>query len=152
MYIPLMMSYFIFIRHLHEGVLWIFLILAIAFSGDTFAYYTGKTLGKRKLHPFVSPGKTIEGTVALIFGSTAGALLFQYFFFREITVINAVVIGAVGGILGQLGDLFESAIKREAKVKDSSSLLPGHGGIMDRIDCLCFMAPFVYYYQLFVIK
>jgi phosphatidate cytidylyltransferase len=152
MYIPLMMSYFILLRRLTEGVLWIFFLLVIAFSGDIFAYYTGKTIGRQKLQPFISPGKTIEGTIALFVGSIAGALFFQHFFFKEVALIHAFIIGTIGGMLGQLGDLFESAIKREAGVKDSGSILPGHGGIMDRIDCLCFMAPFVYYYQLFVIR
>lgn len=152
MYIPLMMSYFILLRRLTEGVLWIFFVLVIAFSGDIFAYYTGRTIGRRKLQPFVSPGKTIAGTVALFAGSIAGAVFFQQFFFPEISLMHAFVLGAVGGILGQLGDLFESAIKRAAGVKDSGFILPGHGGVMDRIDCLSFMAPFVYYYQLFVIQ
>ncbi len=152
MYIPLLMSYFILLRHLNAGVLWVFFILVIAFVGDIFAYYVGKTIGKRKLQPHISPGKTIEGTIALFVGSIAGAVVFQHLFFNHLSLIHAVILGAVGGILGQLGDLFESAFKRAAGVKDSGFILPGHGGIMDRLDCLCFMAPFVYYYQLFFIK
>lgn len=152
MYIPLMMSYFILLRHLTDGSRWIFFVLIIAFSGDISAYYTGKTIGRRKLQSFISPGKTVEGTIALLIGSVVGAFFSQQFFFNEIRLTHALIIGAAGGMLGQLGDLFESSIKRAAHVKDSGFIIPGHGGIMDRIDCLCFMVPFVYYYQLFVIE
>ena len=159
MYIPTMMSHFILIRsipnlirNIPEGVLWIFFILFIAFSGDVAAYYVGRTWGRRKLLPFVSPGKTVEGTVALVAGSVIGCVVFQYLFFPELAVVHAAIMGFFGSIIGQLGDLCESAIKRASGSKDSGTLLPGHGGILDRLDCLIFIAPFVYYYQLFMIR
>lgn len=151
MYIPLMMSYFILIRRLDQGVLWIFFLLVLAFSGDVAAYYVGKNFGRRKLLPLVSPNKTVEGTVALIVCSTIGCVVFQQIFFPSLPVGHAVILGFTGSIMGQLGDLCESAMKRATGVKDSGVLLPGHGGILDRLDCLIYIAPYVYYYRLFVI-
>jgi phosphatidate cytidylyltransferase len=140
MYVPLMMSYFILIRRLDQGVLWIFFLLVLAFSGDVTAYYVGKNFGKQKLLPLVSPNKTVEGTIGLFVGSPA------------LPVVHAAALGFFGSVLGQLGDLCESAMKRASGVKDSGVILPGHGGILDRLDCLIFIAPFVYYYYAFIIK
>jgi len=152
MYIPLLMSHFILIRQTSSGVLWIFFILVLAFSGDIAAYYVGRRMGKKKLLPGVSPGKTVEGTIGLVAGSIAGCLLFRQLFFPLLSVPHAVILGLVGSIIGQLGDLSESALKRSAGVKDSGVILPGHGGILDRLDCLMFITPFVYYYQVFIIR
>ena len=151
LYIPLLMAHFILIHRTQSGVLWIFFILVMAFSGDTAAYYIGRRIGKRKLLPEISPGKTVEGTIGLVVGSVAGCLVFKLFFFPMLSIAHAAVLGLVGSITGQLGDLSESALKRAAGVKDSGKLLPGHGGILDRLDCLMFITPFVYYYQKFVI-
>jgi len=152
LYIPLLMSHFILIRQSQSGVLWIFFILVLAFAGDIAAYYIGRRFGKHKLLPEVSPGKTVEGTIGLVAGSIAGCLLFKLFLFPMLPVAHAVVLGLVGSVLGQLGDLSESALKRAAGVKDSGTLLPGHGGILDRLDCLMFITPFVYYYQGYMIR
>jgi phosphatidate cytidylyltransferase len=152
LYIPLLMAHFIMIRRSQSGVLWIFFILVLAFAGDIAAYYIGRRFGKRKLLPEVSPGKTVEGTIGLVAGSIAGCLLFKLFFFPMLPVAHAVVLGLVGSVAGQLGDLSESALKRAAGVKDSGMILPGHGGILDRLDCLMFITPFVYYYQGYVIR
>jgi phosphatidate cytidylyltransferase len=152
LYIPLLMSHFILIRRTPSGVLWIFFILVLAFTGDIAAYYVGRALGKSKVLPEVSPGKTTEGTVGLVIGSVVGCLLFRQFFFPLVPVGHVVILGLVGSVAGQLGDLSESALKRSAGVKDSGSLLPGHGGILDRLDCLMFITPFVYYYRALVIR
>ena len=152
MYIPLLMSHFILIRQTPTGILWIYFILVLAFSGDIAAYYVGRRMGKKKLLPKVSPGKTVEGTIGLVVGSIAGCLLFRQLFFPLLSVPHAVILGLVGSIAGQLGDLCESALKRAAGVKDSGVMLPGHGGILDRLDCLMFITPFVYYYQVFIIR
>jgi len=152
MYMPMLMSYFILLRLLPEGVLWVFFTLTVAFSGDVFAFYTGKTIGKRKLQPFISPGKTVAGTAGLIIGSVAGGILFQKFAFTHLPLAHAVILGSFGGIMGQLGDLFESAIKRAGDAKDAGFIFPGHGGILDRLDSLTFITPFVFYYQHFVMK
>jgi phosphatidate cytidylyltransferase len=137
------------IRRSPQGVIWVFLIIILAFCGDIAAYYVGRTMGKKKLLPSVSPGKTVEGTIALVVGSMAGVIIFRQLFLNDLSFGHAVILGFLGSIIGQLGDLCESALKREAGVKDSGSLLPGHGGIMDRLDCLIFIAPFVYYYRMF---
>jgi phosphatidate cytidylyltransferase len=152
MYIPLLMSHFILIRRAPEGATWIFFILVLAFSGDISAYYVGRTMGRRKVLPQVSPGKTVEGTIGLVAGSIAGCLVFRQFFFPLLPAAHAAILGLVGSIIGQLGDLCESALKRTAGVKDSGVLLPGHGGILDRLDCLMFITPFVYYYRVFIIR
>jgi len=150
MYIPFMLSHFILLRKADDGIVWIFLILVFAFSGDIAAYYVGRAVGKKKLIPLISPGKTVEGTIALIIGCVVGCLLFRYILYPKLSIIHAVIIGLLGGILGQLGDLCESMIKRASGVKDSGSFLIGHGGLMDRLDCLIFIVPFVYYYRLFI--
>lgn len=151
-YIPLMMSYLILIRGLADGTLWIFFILVLAFSGDISAFYVGKSIGKRKLLPDVSSGKTVEGAIGLLGGSIVGCVIFKFLFFPALSLFHAILLGLVGSVLGQLGDLCESTIKRGSGVKDSGFLLPGHGGMLDRLDCLLFIAPFVYYYNIFVIK
>jgi len=140
------------IRRTPSGKLWIFFILVLAFCGDIAAYYVGRAFGKRRLLPQVSPGKTVEGTIGLVVGSMAGCALFTYLFLPSVPVAHAVILGLVGSVIGQLGDLSESALKRSAGVKDSGTLLPGHGGILDRLDCLMFITPFVYYYRVFIIR
>ncbi len=149
-YIPFMLSHFILLRHSADGMMWIFFILVLAFSGDIAAFYVGRSVGKRKLIPLVSPGKTVEGTAGLLTGSVMGCILFQQFFLPGLPVIHAAALGFSGGIVGQLGDLCESVIKRASGVKDSGSLVLGHGGLLDRLDCLIFIAPYVYYYRLFL--
>ncbi len=152
MYIPLMMSHLILMRGLEEGILWIFFTLVLAFSGDISAFYVGRSIGKRKLLPDVSSGKTVEGAIGLLGGSIAGCVIFKLLFFPALSLVHAILLGLIGSALGQLGDLCESTIKRTSGVKDSGFLLPGHGGILDRVDCLLFIIPFVYYYKIFVIK
>lgn len=150
LYIPLLTSHFVLLRKLENGIYWVLLVLVIGIIGDTVALYVGKSLGKRKLLEAVSPGKTVEGTLGLIAGSTLAACVFGYFLIPGVPWIHFPVLGFVGGIIGQLGDLCESAIKRSHGKKDASALLPGHGGLMDRMDSLIFVAPFVYYYRIFV--
>jgi phosphatidate cytidylyltransferase len=121
-------------------------LLAIVMVGDSAAYYTGSTLGRHKLAPRVSPGKTIEGSVGGLVGSVAAAIASRYVFFEELPLADAVVLGLVVGIVGQLGDLVESLLKRGSNVKDAASILPGHGGFLDRLDSILLNAPLVYYY------
>ncbi len=152
MYIPFLMSYFISLRMMEKGILWILFVLILAFVGDVVALYVGKYFGKHKLTPLVSPGKTVEGLAGLVLGSTIACLIFAYYFLPEISLTQIAILAFTGSIIGQLGDICESAIKRNYGFKDASSFLPGHGGILDRLDCLIFIAPFVYYYRIFVIK
>lgn len=151
MYIPFLISHFVLLRTSENGVLWVFFVLVLAIVGDIVALYVGKYLGKHKLIPLVSPGKTVEGTIGLILGSTVACLIFGYFFFPGISLVKIGVLALVGSIIGQLGDLSESVIKRNFGLKDASTLLPGHGGLLDRMDCLLFIVPFVYYYRIYVI-
>ncbi len=152
MYIPFMMSYFIALRLMDNGIVWIVFVLVLAFIGDIVALYVGKYFGRHKLVPLVSPGKTVEGLLGLILGSTVACLIFAYFFLPEVSLVKIGILALAGSIIGQLGDICESAIKRSYGLKDASSILPGHGGILDRLDCLIFIAPFVYYYRIFVIN
>jgi phosphatidate cytidylyltransferase len=99
--------------------------------------------------PSVSPGKSLEGAIAGLLASIGVALLARVWFARYLTVLDAAVLGALVGVFGQLGDLVESLLKRDAETKDSSTLIPGHGGVLDRFDSLLFAAPIVYYYLIF---
>lgn len=150
LYIPFLLSYFILLRAADKGVLWVLFALVLAFAGDITALYIGKYFGKHKLSPIISPGKTVEGTIGLIAGSTVACLIFSYFFFPGLSLAKTGTLALIGSIFGQLGDLCESAIKRNYGFKDAGSLLPGHGGLMDRLDCLLFIVPFVYYYRIYI--
>ena len=152
LYIPFLLSHLVWLRNGPEGVTWVFFIIVLAFSGDISAYYIGRNFGRRKLAPRVSPGKTVEGIYGLVAGSVIGCALYQVLFFENLPLLHAVVMGCLGSILGQMGDLFESSLKRASGAKDSGAILPGHGGILDRIDCLVFIIPWVYYYKTYVIS
>ena len=123
-------------------------ILILFWSNDTFAYLTGKTIGKHKLFEKISPKKTIEGFVGgMLFTMLSGILIAIYFI--EQPVIQWIIIGLIISIFGTLGDLIESKFKRVAGVKDSGTIMPGHGGILDRLDSIIFASPFVYlFYQI----
>ncbi len=143
-YVPLFASFLILIRNGADGMGWIFYLLFVVFAGDTSALYVGSSYGRHKLSPAVSPNKTIEGALGglaanLVFGALAKAL-----FLPGVTWPQALAGSLIIGLAGQLGDLFESMLKRHSRVKDSGALLPGHGGILDRIDALLFAAPVAY--------
>ena len=149
-YIPVLLSFLILIRAGDSGMIWIFLLLAIVFAGDTSAYYVGSYWGRHKLSPAISPGKTIEGSVGglaanLIVGAI-GKALFLPGAAWPVSIIFFLAVGAAG----QMGDLFESEMKRFTGIKDSSNILPGHGGILDRIDALLFASPVAYIFIRFI--
>lgn len=150
--VPLLISHLTMIRNLDQGSTWIFLIFLIAVAGDVAAFYIGRTFGKRKLMPAVSPGKTREGAVASIIGSVVIACIYGYFLLPSVAIGHIILMSALANILAQLGDLSESLIKRSAGAKDSGSLFPGHGGILDRLDAFLFSTPFVFYYRMFLIE
>jgi phosphatidate cytidylyltransferase len=125
----------------------LFTLVAVYF-GDTTAFYVGRAWGRKKLAPTISPGKTVEGGWGALGGSILGALLSKYLFLPQLSPVHALILGGAIGVLGQLGDLWESLLKRSAQVKDSGTLIPGHGGLLDRIDSVLFSAPLVYYYAL----
>lgn len=132
------------------GYIYVWLIFIISFATDTFAYFTGYLFGKHKLIPKVSPKKTVEGSVGGILGSTLCSILFAYMF--KLAILPIAIIGSLGSIVAQFGDLFASSIKRYVGIKDYGKLIPGHGGILDRFDSVILVAPFVYYAIMFFIK
>ncbi|WP_429885111.1 phosphatidate cytidylyltransferase [Geoalkalibacter halelectricus] len=127
---------------------WVFLILLVAMASDTAAYFVGVTLGRRKLYPAISPNKSVEGAVGGLVGALLGALLAKYWFFPVLSVWECLLLAAVLGPLAQIGDLVESMLKRSCGVKDSGHLIPGHGGILDRLDSLLLLFPPVYFFAL----
>ncbi|MBA3394728.1 MAG: phosphatidate cytidylyltransferase [Deltaproteobacteria bacterium] len=129
-----------------EGGHFVVLVLLIAWLADTGGYFAGRFLGKAKLYEAVSPKKTWAGAFGGIAGSIAGVVAMKLLFLPWLNWVDVFAIAIPGGILGQLGDLAESLIKRSVGVKDSGALLPGHGGILDRIDAVLFIAPYVYGY------
>jgi len=133
------------IAELPRGRMWIFFILVVIFAGDTGSFYCGKLFGKHKLTQ-ISPGKTWEGTIGGLIANTACAGLFGYAFFTSSSVISIMTVGILLGISGQIGDLAESMLKRMSNKKDSGTILPGHGGMLDRIDSLLFAIPVLYIY------
>lgn len=151
---PLFLGSFLLIRRLGSELnldprapgTWLILVLAVTWVCDTAAYLVGSYWGRHKLIERVSPHKTIEGAIAgFIFGVLA-AYVCSITFVRMLTLADSLVIGALVGSVGQYGDLFESLLKRDAGVKDSSNLIPGHGGFLDRFDSLTTVMPLVYLY------
>jgi phosphatidate cytidylyltransferase len=122
------------------------LLLAIVMGTDTASFFVGHAIGKRRIAPRLSPKKTLEGALGGLAGGALGALSVRWGCLDAMPVWHAVVLGLVGSALGQAGDLFESLLKRWAGVKDSGTLFPGHGGMLDRLDSLLFAAPLLYYY------
>jgi phosphatidate cytidylyltransferase len=125
------------------------LFFLIIVASDTGAYYVGKNLGKNKLVPLISPGKTIEGSIGGILGSIIAALVTKFTFFPQLPLSHALILALVMNIIGQMGDLFESLLKRGAGAKDAASIIPGHGGLLDRLDSILFNAPLLYYYFIY---
>jgi phosphatidate cytidylyltransferase len=121
-------------------------------GADTGAYYTGRAFGKHKLAPSISPGKTWEGVAGGIVASIAGAVIAHFWFFPELEIPAAILFAVLMAVLAIIGDLTESAIKRGAGAKDAASILPGHGGFLDRLDSLLFNAPLLYYFGQFYLK
>ncbi|MFB3814234.1 MAG: phosphatidate cytidylyltransferase [Terriglobales bacterium] len=167
LYVAVPLALLVVVRELWAGGFLVLYLLLVVWAGDTFAYYVGRAFGRRKLAPRVSPGKTWEGTAASFLGSiVVGSLVLQYG--REISdallsvglvarryayltpqpapLAESVFLTAAINVAAQLGDLVESLIKRGAGVKDSGALLPGHGGMLDRIDALLFAVPVLWYY------
>ena len=133
------------------GGLWIVYLLLCIWSCDTFAYFIGAPLGKHPLSSRVSPKKTIEGFGGGILGAIAAAFFSHFVFFPSAHLKDLLIVSAIVALAGQVGDLTESLFKRDAGVKDTSSIIPGHGGILDRFDSLLFVSPIVYYFLKFVV-
>lgn len=146
LYICLPLSLLLALREVSNGNTWIFFVLAVVFSGDTGAFYGGRFFGKHKLYPSISPGKTWEGSVGGLLASILAALPFFLFTHLSESVLPLIGLAACLSIAGQVGDLAESMMKRVHGVKDSGNILPGHGGVLDRIDGLLFAIPVLYFF------
>ncbi len=167
-YVVLPMTLLIEIRQMAAGAIWVIYTLLVVWAGDIFAYFVGKAIGRHRMSPEVSPKKTWEGAIASVAASVIiGTLWFQYapgissallragfigrrdgiFGLEQPSLLPIVVLSAVVNFAAQFGDLVESLIKRGANVKDSGSILPGHGGMLDRIDAMLFAVPIVWAYR-----
>ena len=127
--------------------LWVSFLVIM--GADVGAYFAGRSLGKHKLAPKISPGKTVEGLIGGILASILFAVLAHYLFFPELPLLFALPLAGVMAIISVLGDLAESAMKRGSDAKDAANILPGHGGLLDRLDSLLFNAPILYYFAKF---
>lgn len=145
LYVGVLPAFIVGILQQADGDIWFFALLAIVFAGDTFAYFFGRALGRSKIMPTISPNKTWAGAIGGILGSIFAAVIFKLLFFIEIPTLPMVLLAIITGVSAQIGDFFESLLKRVANKKDSGTLMPGHGGILDRIDGVLFGAPFVYF-------
>jgi phosphatidate cytidylyltransferase len=143
-YVGWFFSYLLFVRSLTDHGAFLFFLIATVWATDISAYLVGTVFGRHKLNPEISPKKTIEGAAAgLLVGIAAGIIFAQ---FIEMEMWHAVFLGALVSVLAQVSDLVESMIKRDVGVKDSGAVLPGHGGILDRMDSFILAAPVLYYY------
>ncbi len=151
LYLPFFMSHLLLLWDLPEGRTLVAMVFMVTWGGDAFSFYCGTYWGKRKLSPNISPNKTVEGFLAGLFGGTFFALLLTWIGLLNVDWNIAVVLGLAANFSGQMGDLFESFLKRSQGVKDSGNLIPGHGGFLDRVDSVLFAAPVIYYgYRLWV--
>ncbi len=133
-----------------QGPEFVLMTLMFAWMADTGGYFFGRAFGKHPLYPSVSPKKTWEGFAGALLGAVLGAMLAHFWYLPEIPLAHAIPLALVAGILGQLGDLAESLLKRSTSVKDSGSIIPGHGGLLDRVDALLFASTIVYVYTLWL--
>ncbi len=161
-YIVILYAFMIALRQLPDylglpyrwGGEWVILVLLSIWLCDTFAYFVGTRFGKHKLAPSLSPNKSVEGAIGGVLGAVATALACQIVFASSLSSLQAGVVGLIIGVFGQFSDLIESMYKRAAAVKDSSDLLPGHGGMLDRFDSPLFSVPVVvlYLYSVMALK
>lgn len=150
-YIPLALSCLILLRMEPQGVRWVFFLLFVVFLGDVGAFYFGRFFGRHKLCPAVSPGKTVEGALGGLAASVGVGFCFMLIFLPDLSRFGCLLLFLLVGIAGQAGDLFESELKRVRQIKDSGSILPGHGGLLDRIDALLFAAPAAYLFKIHIL-
>lgn len=146
LYIGFTLGHLLLTRALPDGIFLIFFVVLVTWAGDTGAYYAGMSMGRTPLAPRISPNKTVEGLLGGCLLAVVIALIARAWFIPSFTIIDAVVLGLLLTAVGLIGDLSESMFKRSAGVKDSGGLIPGHGGVLDRLDSLLLTAPTYYYY------
>jgi len=156
LYAPLMFSFIYRIRMTEYGIYLVWMVFIASWISDTFAYFTGMLLGKHKLAPVLSPKKSIEGSIGGMAGSALAGALFGYLFSTQVSqdvnlTLVCAVLGALGSVISQIGDLAASGIKRNYEIKDYGNLIPGHGGIMDRFDSVIVTAPIIYFLVYYMI-
>jgi len=139
------LKYILLLRDLPNGFLLIFMVFLLTWMVDTGAYFSGRLFGNRKLAPSISPNKTQEGAIGGVVITILVAIIL-HFTLIPLGIFNAIILGLLVSIIGQIGDLFESLLKRSANIKDSGNILPGHGGILDRFDSILFTVPVTYYF------
>ncbi len=148
LYIGWLLSHLVALRGLDSGRDWVFLALFTTFTSDTTAFFTGRVWGRHRLAPRISPGKTWEGAIGGVLGAIVASLALVLLFRLPLSYGQIVLLGLLVSIFGQLGDLVESLFKRNMGVKESGKLLPGHGGVLDRMDSVIFAGIVTYYYAL----
>lgn len=141
-YLGYLLPHWIWVFRLPRGRSWVAFVLLVVMLGDSVAYFVGRRFGARKLAPKISPGKTVEGSLGYVIGSVVAGLAAGKWLLPELPAGEIIAVSVIASVLGQLGDLFESWVKRAFGVKDSGRLLPGHGGVLDRLDSLIFPAVF----------
>jgi len=153
LYIGWLLSHMVALRGLADGRNWVFFVLFVTWFSDTAAFFIGRRLGRHKLAPNISPGKTWEGTIGGIGGAIATSVLFftPTPFQLPLAYWQLIPLSIGVSVLGQAGDLVESLLKRNMGVKDSGTLMPGHGGVLDRMDSMLFAGVLVYYYAIWVV-
>jgi len=144
-YIGFCGAHLILLRSFSDGIYWLMVLTAVTVCSDTAAYYVGRMLGKAKLYPALSPGKTRAGAIGGILGGTVGGVVMSALIFQNGNLVLIGLLCLTLSIIGIIGDLIESLIKRIAGVKDSGQILPGHGGFLDRCDSIILTAPVLYY-------
>jgi len=150
LYVGLALSYLVLIRLLPQGEWLLLFLLVVTWAADTGAYYVGTLYGRWALAPRISPKKTVEGLAGGLFGAMIIAYAARWWFWPDLSTLDCLALAVLLTFVGVWGDLVESAIKRSVGVKDSGGLLPGHGGMLDRLDSLLFTAPAFYYYVTFI--
>ena len=153
LYVSVLLVFVALLKKLPDGGMWVLLTLTLVWFSDTGAYFAGRFIGPsfpRKLYEAMSPKKTLVGAFGGLGGSFVATIVAKLFYLPGLTWVDVVALTIPANLLGQVGDLCESMIKRSVGVKDSGALLPGHGGMLDRIDALLFAAPFIYAYGRYI--
>lgn len=158
-YVAVFFSFLILIREYFQNIgldyklggFWVIFLFLSLWLSDTLAFFIGAPLGKHKILPMISPKKSWEGSLGGIVGAILSAFLAKSIFLKDVSIHHLLILSILASVFGQAGDFVESSFKRSANLKDSSNIIPGHGGILDRFDSLLFSAPLVYFYLKFVL-
>ena len=151
LYVPLLLGHAGLLRQLESGREWVFLVLMTVMASDSLAYFVGMAFGRRRLYEAISPKKSVEGAIGGLVGGVLGSLAAGIWLLPQLRGLDVLILGVGVGAFSQVGDLVESMLKRSFGVKDSGTIIPGHGGLLDRLDSLLFAFPITYYYALWIV-